>query len=138
MNVPALLSAVRARTPVRFAYASVTLLAAAVTAQRPLPRPPAPPGLGLVSAGLRMAVPPPPAPQPAACGRALPPMTPAEQAAQEFERSSRSGQELSRSVQRVVTELAWHKKLDVAAKAATAQGKPIVWVQALGDIRGVT
>ncbi len=138
MNVPALLSAARARTRIRFAYASVTFLAAVVAAQRPLPKPTAPPRIVPHPGAIQMAVPPPPTPQPAGCGRAMPPMTPAQQAAHEFEQSSRRGQELSQSVQRVVSELAWHKNLDVAAKAATAQGKPIVWVQALGEIRGVT
>jgi hypothetical protein len=76
--------------------------------------------------------------QPAGCGAATPQLSPAETAARTFQQSARRGQEHARGVDRVLKDLKWHKNLADAAKVAQREGKPIVWVQALGDIRGVT
>ena len=65
-------------------------------------------------------------------------LTAAERAAEEFQQTCRHGQKESAQVRRVLVEMTWHKKLAEAAKVATTQHKPIVWVQALGDIRGFT
>jgi hypothetical protein len=77
------------------------------------------------------------APMPTACG-ARQPLSPAEIAAREFEQSARKGHEVSAGLQRVLKEITWHRQLADAQKVARAQNKPIVWVQALGDLRGLT
>jgi hypothetical protein len=59
-------------------------------------------------------------------------------AAREFQQSRVAGRELSRAVTRVTRELDWHKKLSIAAKEAQQSGKPIVWIHALGDLKGFT
>lgn len=64
--------------------------------------------------------------------------SPAQLAAQEFQQSARKGSQVSAAVQRVLREVTWHRKLDEAADVARRHGKPIVWVQALGEIRGLT
>ena len=39
---------------------------------------------------------------------------------------------------RKVTKLRWHKTLTHAMRDARAQGKPILFIQALGDLKGFT
>ncbi|MEE2886285.1 MAG: hypothetical protein VX951_02525, partial [Planctomycetota bacterium] len=47
------------------------------------------------------------------------------------------GPEVVRGI-RKVTKLRWHSKLTDAASRARASGRPILWIQALGDIGGYT
>ena len=47
------------------------------------------------------------------------------------------GPEVVRGIRRV-SKLRWHSKLKDAASRARASGRPILWIQALGDIGGYT
>lgn len=49
-----------------------------------------------------------------------------------------SGRDLQRAVGKVVKELDWKSTLRSAQREAMKTGKPIVWIQALGDLRGYT
>ncbi|MBL8731521.1 MAG: hypothetical protein JNN13_04040 [Planctomycetes bacterium] len=46
-----------------------------------------------------------------------------------------AGKDLKRAVKKVAA-LQWEKKLDVALAKAAATGKPVLWLQALGDLDG--
>lgn len=46
-----------------------------------------------------------------------------------------SGKELSKAVKKV-TKLQWHEKQADAFTASAATGKPVLWLQALGDLDG--
>ena len=48
------------------------------------------------------------------------------------------GVQTRQAVDKLVKELTWHKDLRTAAKAASETGKPILWIQALGDLKGYT
>ena len=58
--------------------------------------------------------------------------------ADEFQRLELPGAKVRAGVRKVVSAFTWHRDLDQAASVARAQGKPIVWVQALGELRGLT
>ncbi len=58
-------------------------------------------------------------------------------AAREFRAMKLPGKEAATAVRRLLT-LRWHKKLRDAAYKARADNKPILWIQALGDLRGYT
>jgi hypothetical protein len=82
----------------------------------------------------------PPAP-PAACPlpqAAAREPSPAERAARQFRQLQVRGSQLTRAVTTVTRSLAWHDKLDAAARVAAAEGKPILWIQALGTLQGYT
>lgn len=57
--------------------------------------------------------------------------------AREFRSMKMSAGKVSRAVRRLLG-LRWHKSLRQAAAAAKADRKPILWIQALGDLRGYT
>lgn len=57
--------------------------------------------------------------------------------AREFRAMKLSAGKVSRAV-RKLAGLRWHKSLPQAAAAAKAEHKPILWIQALGDLRGYT
>ena len=46
-------------------------------------------------------------------------------------------EELAKRVAKVQDSLAWHSDLDEAREAAIQSNKPILWVQALGDLSGL-
>jgi len=46
------------------------------------------------------------------------------------------GPELEANAEKLATELAWQTDLDVACQAAKAAGKPVLWIQALGELDG--
>ena len=46
------------------------------------------------------------------------------------------GKTNSARTKRVLTELTWHKSVEKAAAAAVEEDRPIVLVQALGDLKG--
>lgn len=48
------------------------------------------------------------------------------------------GSQLKKAVDRVAKELNWHKHLSNARLEAVKSGKPILWVQMLGDLTGHT
>lgn len=61
-----------------------------------------------------------------------------QQEARQFRGPQLKGRRLSRAVNKLTRELPWHRKLEDAASAATEEGKPILWIQLLGDLRGRT
>jgi hypothetical protein len=67
-----------------------------------------------------------------------PEKTPAEVAAEEFRKKQVKGAELKKAVDKVLKGLHWYDKLADAKAAAAAAGKPVLWIQALGDVNGFT
>jgi hypothetical protein len=67
-----------------------------------------------------------------------PPVDPDQAAADAFRHLRVVPSQVRQSVARVTRELTWHKTLGDAQKASRVSGKPIVWVQAFGDLRGFT
>lgn len=61
----------------------------------------------------------------------------AREAAREFRRLRVAGKKVTAAVGKL-GRLRWHKTLPGAARAARSQGKPILWIQALGDLGGYT
>lgn len=47
------------------------------------------------------------------------------------------GEQLQRNVTKLTGELRWHETLAAAQAVARKQNKPILWIQALGDLSGV-
>jgi hypothetical protein len=58
-------------------------------------------------------------------------------AAREFRRMKLPGKEVAPAVRRLL-KLRWHKSLRDAAYQAKTKNRPILWIQALGDLRGYT
>ncbi|MEE9127296.1 MAG: hypothetical protein V3U11_09160 [Planctomycetota bacterium] len=57
--------------------------------------------------------------------------------AYEFRKLRVSGMKLNRLV-RKVRKLKWHSSLSNAKKQAKREGKPILWIQALGNLNSIT
>ena len=71
------------------------------------------------------------------------PLRPLEEPSRGEKRDARSfrqlripGEEVARNVKRLRKELRWHKTLGGALASGRSSGKPILWVQALGDLGG--
>jgi hypothetical protein len=82
-----------------------------------------------------------PTPSPAArsCeGMSVAQLTEAQQEARQFRVPQLKGRRLAREVKKLTRELDWHRELDDAAAAAAQEGKPILWIQLLGDLPGRT
>lgn len=47
------------------------------------------------------------------------------------------GDDLNQNIERVTEALTWHDELDEARRAAVEANKPILYVQALGDLSGL-
>lgn len=47
------------------------------------------------------------------------------------------GDDLTGNIERVTSELTWHDDLDEARQAAIEANKPILYIQALGDLSGL-
>lgn len=62
----------------------------------------------------------------------------ADASAVEFRNLKVSGSDLHSAVGKVVKGLDWKSTLMSARREAVKTGKPIVWIQALGDLRGYT
>lgn len=61
----------------------------------------------------------------------------AEPAARQEMRNLRLGSTYVRDAVRTLTRrLEWHDDLEDAAEQAAAEGKPILWIQALGNLKG--
>ena len=58
-------------------------------------------------------------------------------AAREFRAMKLPGKEVAPAVRRLL-KLRWHKKLRDSAYQAKVNNRPILWIQALGDLRGYT
>ena len=57
--------------------------------------------------------------------------------AKAFQRLQRSGRDVSKAVKRV-RKLKWYSSLTKASQRAKQENKPIVWIQALGTLKGYT
>lgn len=57
-------------------------------------------------------------------------------AAHDFRRLHLPGEEVARNVERLTSELHWYRSLSSALAAGRSADKPVVWIQALGDIDG--
>ena len=57
-------------------------------------------------------------------------------AAREFRKSRVVGRELSTSIDNVLKSMRWHETLRGARVSSASRGKPILWIQALGDLDG--
>lgn len=66
------------------------------------------------------------------------PLTEAQVEARQFRAPQLEGRRLARAVNKLTRELRWHRRLEDAAAAAANAGKPILWIQLLGDLRGRT
>ena len=53
-----------------------------------------------------------------------------------FRKLTVPGNEVEVNVKRLTTEMKWSKTLSSALARGRAQGKPVLWVQALGDLKG--
>lgn len=62
--------------------------------------------------------------------------SPAEKAAQEFRDKQVKGRELHQKVDAVLKGVPWFEKLTDASARAASEGKPIFWIQMLGDFDG--
>jgi hypothetical protein len=72
----------------------------------------------------------------AAAARSEP--TPAEVEARAFRGPRLEGGALQRAIRKVTKALDWHDDFDEALAAGREQGRPVVWIQALGDLQGFT
>ena len=59
-----------------------------------------------------------------------------ERSARSFRRLKVPGTEVAENVRKLTKELHWHKTLASALAAGRTKGKPVLWIQALGDIDG--
>ncbi len=46
------------------------------------------------------------------------------------------GEQVAQNVSKLTQELHWHQTLRSALRAARSEDKPVLWVQALGDLQG--
>ncbi len=53
-----------------------------------------------------------------------------------FRRLTVPGDEVKKNVKRLTKELHWHRTLAGALASGRTKGKPVVWIQALGDLKG--
>ncbi len=53
-----------------------------------------------------------------------------------FRRLTVPGEEVAKNVKRLTTELRWHRTVGSALAAGRSSGKPVLWIQALGDLKG--
>ena len=60
----------------------------------------------------------------------------AKMSAGSFRKLTVPGTEVAKNVKRLTTELRWHKSLSGALAEGRSKGKPVVWIQALGDLKG--
>lgn len=73
-----------------------------------------------------------------ACAEMPGALSEAQREARQFRGPQLEGRRLARAVNKLTRELDWHRDLDAAAAAAEQAGKPILWIQLLGDLRGRT
>jgi len=148
MNQPARLAAVFAATLVP-GFASAQMAIRALPAPAPMPphampvTPPPVEPMTWAAVALQTAAPA-PAAMPAAKGAkgaedgatAAPPVDPEIVAARAFQQTKVAGRDLKASVGRVLGGLDWRDDLLDARATAAATGKPILWIQSLGDLDG--
>ncbi len=56
--------------------------------------------------------------------------------ARQFKRMKMPGTDVEKNVKRLISELRWYKSLRSALAAGRAKGRPVLWIQALGDLDG--
>lgn len=54
----------------------------------------------------------------------------------QFRRMQMTGEEVRDNVTKLSKELRWHRSLGGALDAGRREGKPVIWIQALGDLNG--
>ena len=59
-----------------------------------------------------------------------------KRAARSFRHLKVPGEQVEQNVKKLVSELRWYTSLRAARGAGKAKDKPVVWIQALGDIDG--
>ena len=69
-------------------------------------------------------------------GPGCPAPDPAEERARAFLEKRIAGRDLRKSVDRVLKGLRWHERIDDAKAEAAARGRPLLWIQALGEVDG--
>ena len=60
----------------------------------------------------------------------------AKHEARTFRKLKVSGEQVEKNVAKLTDELKWFKTLGGALKAGTEKKKPVLWIQALGDLTG--
>ncbi len=60
----------------------------------------------------------------------------AKGAARKFRQLEVAGDQVSENVKRLTDELKWHKTLGGALQTARSSKKPLLWIHALGDLKG--
>jgi hypothetical protein len=60
----------------------------------------------------------------------------AGRSAHAFRRLRVPGEQVEQNVEKLVSELRWYSNLRAARAAGKAKDKPVVWIQALGEIDG--
>lgn len=60
----------------------------------------------------------------------------AKMSPRKFKRLTVPGDVVETNVERLTTRMRWHKRLGAALAEGKAKGKPVVWIQALGDLEG--
>jgi hypothetical protein len=63
-------------------------------------------------------------------------LTPEDKEARAFRVPQSRGKDLAKAVGKVTKELVWQGSLADAQKLAAKEGKPILWIQALGTLKG--
>lgn len=66
------------------------------------------------------------------------PVTPELAQALKFQQTRVRGRELRSSLKKLTRDVKWHRTLASAARVARQEGKPILWIQALGSLTGHT
>lgn len=56
--------------------------------------------------------------------------------ARNFRKLRVPGNEVAENIKRLTTEMRWYKTIGGALTAGRSQNKPIVWIHALGDLKG--
>lgn len=56
--------------------------------------------------------------------------------AKKFRKLEVDGAQVAANVEKLRAELTWHDSLEEALAAAAAEGKPLLWIQALGELDG--
>jgi len=124
---------------------SLLLLGVSLAAQSRMPPqalpvvpPPVPHPAYAAQPAMNPPAPPSPTSTPAPAGPSVQPepLSPAEKAAQEFRAQQVKGKELHQKVDAVLKGVPWFEKLDDASARAASAGKPIFWIQMLGDFDG--
>jgi len=56
--------------------------------------------------------------------------------ARQFRQLKVPGEQVEQNVKRMLEELRWYKSLTGALQAGSRKGRPVLWIQALGELDG--